>query len=94
MSEARRIDGFDVEREWVRQFWTDLEPHGTGAYVNFLMDEGPGRVRQAYGPQTLRRLRALKRRYDPDNHFHLNPNVDPNEDLGPDDKADAKPPKE
>ena len=87
-------DGFDVEREWVRQFWTDLEPHGTGAYVNFLMDEGPGRVRQAYGPQTLRRLRALKRRYDPDNRFHLNPNVDPDEDLGPDDKADAKPPKE
>ena len=58
------------------------------------MDEGPGRVRQAYGPQTLRRLRALKRRYDPDNYFHLNPNVDPNEDLGPDDKADTKPPKE
>jgi hypothetical protein len=81
-------DGFDVEREWVRQFWTDLEPHGTGAYVNFLMDEGPGRVRQAYGPQTLHRLRALKRRYDPGNHFHLNPNVDP------DDEAEAMPVKE
>ena len=39
-------DGFDAEREWVRQFWTDLEPHGTGAYVNFLMDEGPERGRR------------------------------------------------
>jgi FAD binding domain/Berberine and berberine like len=72
-------EGFDVERDWVRRFWADLEPHGTGAYVNFLMDEGPGRVRQAYGPQTLHRLRALKRRYDPANIFRFNQNIGPDE---------------
>ncbi len=22
-------DGFDAEREWVRRFWRDLEPHGS-----------------------------------------------------------------
>ena len=54
----------------------------------------PGAGAQAYGPQTLHRLRALKRRYDPDNRFHLNPNVDPDDNPGSNDKADAKPPKE
>ncbi len=35
-------DGFDDEREWVRAFWSDLEPHHTSVYVNFLMEEGAG----------------------------------------------------
>lgn len=70
-------EGFDQEREWVRSFWSDIEPHATGAYVNFLMDEGPGRVRQAYGPEKLARLQVLKQQYDPDNLFHLNQNVPP-----------------
>ena len=57
-------------------FWSALEPHHTGVYVNFLMDEGPERVRQAYGAQ-YDRLQALKRRYDPDNFFRLNQNIPP-----------------
>jgi hypothetical protein len=70
-------DGFDEEREWVRNFWSALEPHHTGVYVNFLMDEGPERIRQAYGPQKYDRLQALKRKYDPDNFFRLNQNIPP-----------------
>ena len=50
---------------------------GEGAYVNFLGDEGPDRVRQAYPGATWDRLVAVKRRYDPDNLFRRNQNVDP-----------------
>jgi hypothetical protein len=70
-------EGFDRERQWVRDFWTALAPHHRGVYVNFLMDEGAERVRQAYGSAKYDRLVALKRRYDPDNVFALNQNVAP-----------------
>jgi FAD/FMN-containing dehydrogenase len=70
-------EGFDEEREWVRAFWAALAPHHTSVYVNFLMDEGEERIRQAYGDQKYDRLKALKRRYDPDNFFRLNQNIAP-----------------
>ncbi len=70
-------EGFEEEREWVRAFWSALEPHHTGVYVNFLMDEGEERVRQAYGPDKYDRLRALKRQWDPANVFRLNQNIPP-----------------
>ena len=70
-------DGFDEEREWARDFWSALEPHHTSVYVNFLMDEGEERIRQAYGAEKYDRLKALKRRYDPDNFFRLNQNIPP-----------------
>jgi len=70
-------EGFDGEREWVRGFWSALEPHFTTVYVNFLMDEGEDRVRQAYGAEKYDRLQALKRKYDPDNFFRLNQNISP-----------------
>ena len=71
-------EAFDDVREWVRSFWTDLEPHQAGVYVNFLMDEGQERIRQAYGAEKYDRLQALKRKYDPGNFFHLNQNIPPN----------------
>jgi FAD/FMN-containing dehydrogenase len=70
-------DGFDAEREWARNFWSALEPFHTNVYVNFLMDEGEERVREAYGAEKYDRLKALKRRYDPDNFFRLNQNIPP-----------------
>jgi FAD/FMN-containing dehydrogenase len=69
--------GFDEEREWARGFWSALEPYHTSVYVNFLMDEGEERVREAYGPRKYDRLKELKRRYDPDNFFRLNQNISP-----------------
>jgi FAD/FMN-containing dehydrogenase len=70
-------EGFDEEREWVRDFWSALEPYHTGAYVNFLMEEGEERVREAYGPEKYDRLKALKRRWDPENLFRVNQNISP-----------------
>jgi FAD/FMN-containing dehydrogenase len=70
-------DGFDEEREWVRNFWSALEPWHTTVYVNFLMDEGEDRIRQAYGAEKYDGLKALKQKYDPDNFFRLNQNIPP-----------------
>ena len=70
-------EGFDAEREWVRDFWSALEPHHTSVYVNFLMEEGHDRIRQAYGAEKYERLQALKRKYDPENFFRLNQNIPP-----------------
>jgi hypothetical protein len=70
-------EGFDEEREWVHGLWSALQPWHVGAYSNFLGDEGSDRVLAAYGPQTLERLRTLKRRYDPTNFFRMNQNIAP-----------------
>jgi FAD/FMN-containing dehydrogenase len=70
-------EGFEEEREWVRDFWSALEPWHSTVYVNFLMEEGPDRIRQAYGEKKYERLRALKRAYDPGNVFRMNQNITP-----------------
>jgi FAD/FMN-containing dehydrogenase len=49
---------------------------GAGAYVNFMTEEETDRVAAAYGANYTR-LVALKRRYDPDNVFHVNQNIKP-----------------
>jgi FAD/FMN-containing dehydrogenase len=67
--------GFVEEREWVRDFWSALQPWHKGVYVNFLGDEGAERVRQAYGSNKYERLQDLKRKYDPENFFRLNQNI-------------------
>jgi hypothetical protein len=65
-----------------RQAWVDgaaaaLQQGDEGAYVNFLADEGPERVRRAYPGSTWDRLVEVKRRYDPDNLFRRNQNIPP-----------------
>jgi hypothetical protein len=70
-------EGYEEEREWSRGLWSALEPFHTGVYVNFLMDEGEERIRQAYGPAKYDRLKALKTKYDPENFFRLNQNIRP-----------------
>jgi FAD/FMN-containing dehydrogenase len=61
---------------WVRQGWTALRPHANGVYSNFLSDEGPAGVQAAFGSR-LRRLTALKDRWDPANVFRHNANIAP-----------------
>ena len=62
---------------WTEAFWQAVAPYTDGAYASFLEDEGEDRVRAAYSPATYARLAAIKRRYDPDNLFRLNPNIQP-----------------
>ena len=63
---------------WVRQMHDSMRPYAARArYVNYLADDetsDPGEA--AYGPN-LSRLRAIKRRYDPENLFHVNQNIRP-----------------
>ena len=67
-----------VERQaWVDEFAAALEQGDGGAYVNFLGDEGPERVREAYPGATWDRLVEVKRRYDPGNLFRRNQNIPP-----------------
>jgi FAD/FMN-containing dehydrogenase len=61
---------------WTRSVIESSEPYAHGVYMNAVADEGEARVRAAYGAN-WERLRAVKRRYDPDNVFHLNQNVTP-----------------
>jgi FAD/FMN-containing dehydrogenase len=73
-------DAQETERHvaWAREFWQAMNPLSTGGvYVNFLGDEGPQRVRDAYGLEKYRRLTALKTKYDPTNLFRLNQNIQP-----------------
>ena len=74
---SKTAGGFDAERQWARDYWSALAPHHTSVYVNFLMEEGEERVRQAYGAAKYDRLKALKRKYDPTNFFTLNQNIKP-----------------
>jgi FAD/FMN-containing dehydrogenase len=54
-----------------------LNPYASGAYVNFLSDEGPESMLHAYSPDKLARLTVVKNAYDPQNVFHLNHNIKP-----------------
>jgi FAD/FMN-containing dehydrogenase len=63
---------------WARETFDTLAPYmADRAYTNYLSADDHGRVGKAFGPN-LQRLVELKRRYDPDNLFRLNHNIDPN----------------
>jgi hypothetical protein len=65
------------EMAWTRRFYAAVAPFQVGVYVNFLGDEGPERVREAYGRAKYARLARLKHEHDPDNFFRLNQNIRP-----------------
>jgi len=67
----------DVQYAWMEGLWQALRPKTDGVYVNFLDDEGDGRIREAYSSAAYRRLADVKREYDPRNVFRLNQNIKP-----------------
>jgi FAD/FMN-containing dehydrogenase len=66
-----------VHEAWVSAFAAALRQGEPGVYVNFLGNEGEGRIREAYPGSTWERLAAIKSRYDPTNFFRLNQNIKP-----------------
>ena len=64
--------------DWCRRAMAVVEPdRALGAYANGNSDASPEESRRFYGDAKLERLAALKREWDPDNVFHVNPNVAP-----------------
>lgn len=62
---------------WARAFFQASAPYASaGAYVNFMTEDESGRVVAAYGAN-YPRLREIKKKYDPENVFHLNHNIKP-----------------
>ena len=62
---------------WTRQFWEAMQPYTSNkVYVNALGIEGDARVKEAYG-DNYQRLLELKKKYDPENLFRLNQNINP-----------------
>jgi FAD/FMN-containing dehydrogenase len=62
---------------WVREYYEATAPHSApGGYVNFMSGDDQDRIEQNYRGN-YPRLLDVKRRYDPDNLFHLNQNIRP-----------------
>jgi FAD/FMN-containing dehydrogenase len=74
------LDPNDTEANiaWTRETFAAMRPHfGEGRWLNYLGDDqAEDAVRAAYGPN-YDRLREVKRRYDPENVFHMNHNIAP-----------------
>ena len=62
---------------WARQLFDATAPFASGSvYVNFMPNDEDNRIEKAYG-SNYRRLGEIKRRYDPDNLFRMNQNIQP-----------------
>ena len=73
-------DPADAEQNiaFTRDLAGAMKPWTTGrAYLNFLGDEGIGRVEAAFGTEKYKRLQALKDEWDPENLFRHNQNIPP-----------------
>ncbi|MGN6574814.1 MAG: FAD-binding oxidoreductase [Nocardioides sp.] len=68
----------DVNIRHTRTMAEAMRPWTTGrVYLNYIGEEGPGRVEAAYGPEKYARLQQVKQVWDPDNVFRHNQNIVP-----------------
>ncbi|GAA0403969.1 hypothetical protein Acor_24610 [Acrocarpospora corrugata] len=70
-----QVVAFGASRTRLDRVWDAMAGHFSGLYLNFETDLRPERLTDAYPAETLRRLRALKARHDPDNVFRDNFNI-------------------
>jgi FAD/FMN-containing dehydrogenase len=62
---------------WAREFFKKTEKFATGGvYINFMTADETDRVSNAYG-SSLNKLKKIKQKYDPNNLFRMNQNVNP-----------------
>lgn len=66
----------DRHRQWIKSFWSGLEPYTRGYYFNTQIGDSQAQVRANFG-DNYPRLVKLKDQYDPGNLFRLNANVLP-----------------
>ena len=67
----------EANTAWVRDMYDATAPHSeAGGYVNFMAGDDQERIRDNY-KGNYDRLVDVKRRFDPDNLFHLNQNIRP-----------------
>jgi FAD/FMN-containing dehydrogenase len=63
--------------QWVRDYYQATAPHSeAGGYINFMSGDDQDRIEANYG-NNYSRLVETKRKYDPDNLFHVNQNIRP-----------------
>ena len=67
----------DANTQWVKDFYAAVAPLSQGGgYINFASGDDQSKVAANYGANYAR-LQEVKRRYDPNNLFHLNQNIAP-----------------
>jgi FAD/FMN-containing dehydrogenase len=67
----------DANTTWVKDYYAATAPHSEeGGYVNFMAEDDQSRIRANYRGN-YDRLAEIKRRYDPDNLFRHNQNIQP-----------------
>jgi len=67
----------DIITNWCKSYYNATHPFASGGtYVNFMMEEDEGRIESTYG-RNFEKLAKIKRKYDPDNVFHNNQNIQP-----------------
>lgn len=63
--------------KWVREYYDATAPHSEeGGYINFMSEDDQGRIKANY-KGNYKRLVDVKRKYDPNNLFHVNQNIKP-----------------
>lgn len=73
----REREDQEASIKWARGLFAATAVHATGGvYVNFMPEDETDRVAGAYG-SNYARLMALKAKFDPDNLFRLNQNIQP-----------------
>jgi UDP-N-acetylenolpyruvoylglucosamine reductase len=62
---------------WVREYYDATAPHSEeGGYINFMAEDDQNRIKANY-KGNYSRLVQVKKKYDPDNLFHMNQNIKP-----------------